>query len=241
MDLSGLHNVFHYGIPASLDDFVQETGRIGRDGHPSYSVVLVHKDSNRGKNISQPSKDFTTIQGCLRTKLLSYFCEINTATPSHTCCSECHRELITMSNCEHYSGCFCVKWQRVPNYFTSPLDSYPASTQVEPQVVRPLYSNLTELRNRILLLGSDLSNPFLPTHVATGIYPKFLDALMEHYRCISSVEDIIAIGAYSRQVAQNVLNILNECVPLVAGVSRSRSSVLSAHVDVMLNFSDSDE
>lgn len=239
MDLSGLHHVFHYGIPASLDDFVQETGRIGRDGQPSYSVVLIHKDSNRGKNISQPSKNFTSEPGCFRTKLLTYFCEPNTATVSHTCCSECHRKLIAMSKCEHDSSCFCVKLQEVPDYFTSPLDSYPIPAQVQPQVVRPSHADLTEMRNDILSIRTELLNPFLPTHLATGIYPTFLDALMEHYRHISSVEDIITIGAYSHQVAQKILNILDESVPKL--VADQCSNVLTARIDVVLNFSDSDE
>jgi len=40
MDKSNIRTVIHYGIPASVEAYLQESGRAGRDGETSYAVLI---------------------------------------------------------------------------------------------------------------------------------------------------------------------------------------------------------
>jgi len=44
VDIPHIRDVWHFGIPWSLIDFVQETGRGGRDGKPAYSHLLTWRN-----------------------------------------------------------------------------------------------------------------------------------------------------------------------------------------------------
>lgn len=52
-----LNNVIHFGPPSSLEDYFQETGRIGRDGTQSHALLLLFPGCMRSKNISKEVKD----------------------------------------------------------------------------------------------------------------------------------------------------------------------------------------
>lgn len=44
LDVPGIRGVLHAGLPRRLTDFAQESGRAGRDGQPSVSVILHRED-----------------------------------------------------------------------------------------------------------------------------------------------------------------------------------------------------
>lgn len=45
IDCKGLQTVIHYGPPASLDDYFQESGRCGRNGKQSVAVLILYRVS----------------------------------------------------------------------------------------------------------------------------------------------------------------------------------------------------
>ena len=47
IDKSNLRLVVHYQLPDSLESYVQETGRAGRDGHPARAVLLYRLEDRR--------------------------------------------------------------------------------------------------------------------------------------------------------------------------------------------------
>ena len=71
IDIPQLHYVIHDGMPASLDDYMQESGWVGRDGVQNHAIV--HKDSNKGPHLSHEVKSYAGTAVCLRMKLMDYF------------------------------------------------------------------------------------------------------------------------------------------------------------------------
>lgn len=47
VDKAEIRFVLHYDHPASLEAYIQEAGRAGRDGKPAYAILLYHRNSQR--------------------------------------------------------------------------------------------------------------------------------------------------------------------------------------------------
>ena len=50
INVQGLHTVIHYGPSCDIDDYFQESGRVGRDGQQSHAILVNYKKGRgRGK------------------------------------------------------------------------------------------------------------------------------------------------------------------------------------------------
>lgn len=59
VDCADISNVVHFGPPNCLVQYVQETGRSGRNGKPSVALLLHGKDN---KHLKQSMKEIVLIQ-----------------------------------------------------------------------------------------------------------------------------------------------------------------------------------
>ena len=99
----------HIGPSADLDDYLQETGRIGRDSTKmSHAVLLKFKNCTGTKNISKDMRSYVnnTTQ-CRRQMLLSKF---KSSAPKdrvlHSCCDVCAMKCKCLCFCDD-SDCSC--------------------------------------------------------------------------------------------------------------------------------------
>ena len=102
VDFKDVYHVIHYGAPRSLEDYLQESGRVGRDGQQSYSKVYwkpadapLKKDQSDHHNrevaaVRRFLEDTTT---CRRYMLVSYFDRVMAAhlerSDRSQCCDNC--------------------------------------------------------------------------------------------------------------------------------------------------------
>ena len=88
IDCKQVHRVVHYGPSKSVEAYMQETGRAGRDGALSSTFVLYHGILLNHVDINK--KSFVKTKECRRKTLLSHFVtEIQFPNHLHLCCDNC--------------------------------------------------------------------------------------------------------------------------------------------------------
>lgn len=91
LDVPNVRLVIHYQHPASVEDYLQEFGRAGRDGMPSLAVLLVGTDDRgllefmAGKTVEQAKRSAEEAARLLRVKHASISCMNEMARPRSHC------------------------------------------------------------------------------------------------------------------------------------------------------------
>ena len=67
IDCPNIRRIVHWGIPSSLEEYVQETGRAGRDEEPSLAIIYAGKG---GRHVSTKVKDYVSNTTYCRRRLL---------------------------------------------------------------------------------------------------------------------------------------------------------------------------
>jgi superfamily II DNA helicase RecQ len=108
MNRKGVNHVIHYGPADDLDNYLQETGRAGRDpGSQSEATILKYKHSLGGRHITKQMKEFCSSKDCRRLQLLKPFKDNpESLLPPHQCCDNCSVTCRCMCTCGD-SDCGC--------------------------------------------------------------------------------------------------------------------------------------
>lgn len=67
VDCPDIRRIIHWGSPSTIEEYVQETGRAGRDGA---SAVAILYNAKANRDLTVPMKDYITNDSVCRTKLL---------------------------------------------------------------------------------------------------------------------------------------------------------------------------
>ena len=91
IDAKGVHTIIHLGVPCDVDDYVQESGRCGRDGRQSVSILIKYPGMYAGTQTSARMKAFAANSTECRRKLILREFEPGEAfdIPAHLCCDIC--------------------------------------------------------------------------------------------------------------------------------------------------------
>ena len=83
-----VRRVFHYGPPDSMESYIQETGRCGRDGRtPCHCILYLKKPLRR--SIQSNMRTYLTSTTCRRNSLFHNRVSYTTESDSELCCDIC--------------------------------------------------------------------------------------------------------------------------------------------------------
>ena len=60
VDISDIRTIIHYGPPADIEDYLQESGRVGRDGIPSKAILYLYPGCLLG-HVNKSMKSYCTL------------------------------------------------------------------------------------------------------------------------------------------------------------------------------------
>lgn len=90
VDVPDIHQVLHWGMPSTLEEYVQETGRAGRDSKQSVAILYA---GHHSKGASSLVREYETNNSCCRRKLLFriflLFSEETMKCSGCMCCDVC--------------------------------------------------------------------------------------------------------------------------------------------------------
>ena len=191
--------MIHYGPASNLDDYFQETGRIGRDGSQSLATLLVYDGCKKGKGLSKDMKSYMKNKDECRRKVLlkCYGSTVDTSSPSHLCCDLCKER------------CSCGECPT----FTNPLLKHVIEENEKSNDVDDVSSNVTKLsplgkqrlRDKLNQLRSDYLNSrprkstFSGSNITTGFPARAVTEIVS-----------IANSSISEQSLSTETSILNE-------------------------------
>ena len=90
VDCKGLNTVVHFGPPSTVEDYYQETGRAGRNGKPSFAILINFSGCTRGTSMQDEMKLYIRNNSiCRRSLLLKVFGKVNMETRRESCCDIC--------------------------------------------------------------------------------------------------------------------------------------------------------
>eukprot|EP00118_Oscarella_pearsei_P012421 m.91459 g.91459 ORF g.91459 m.91459 type:complete len:246 (+) comp36696_c0_seq10:1019-1756(+) len=105
IDVKGLQRIIHYGAPATIEEYVQEYGRAGRNGRASEALLLWN-----GHLLSHASPHMKTYvqlkDQCLREYILAIFDSTSSGMDVlHNCCENCTKCCACSMDCSsNYEG-----------------------------------------------------------------------------------------------------------------------------------------
>lgn len=214
MDIPDIRRVVHYGAPCDMDQYVQETGRAGRDGQLSQCIILYHRFALAGKT-SKEVKDYMNIDksSCRRVALMSCYNITPNQSGFISCCDNCFSCCSCASNtaCSHTGQtCFCVRWCET----LSSIERCYTPTATEGLQVRSRIDNCDVEAFINDIHGLNQCFRTLPNNVST-IYPQLVQLLVSDHELIADANDIFNLGAYSMTDAHALFEILERYTDLL--------------------------
>ena len=233
VDIPDIRRVIHYGPAADIDDYFQESGRAGRDGASSLSILYIYPGSLIGR-VSAAMKQYCRSHECRRRDLLRYFSFGNFRPVDHTCCDVCR------------SQCACGGGQSdfLPSAAETPLsqkDEYSDDhedewtvREVSEEQRHQLRVNLKLYQQSLVTDAEDDDELVIPTcleAIAGGLSDEMIDTIVEHCHLLASSDHLEELCSFSGD-SESVFDINVHSLRTVYNFSCLCSSTQCGHCSV---------
>ena len=212
LDIPNIRQIFHIGVPYTMEEYFQEAGRAGRDGLPAKAHVYYNSyDISKGKkHLSQVMCDYVTKQKCKREMILGYFGFQVPATsdPPHECC-DYHQQICNCDDCVIVSVSTMFE-ETMQNDDQTADTAEKSPQQLEPHAEERLREELTSFR--LSLPGSGRSSVG-STSLSSGITIDLIDEVVKNVSFLTSPEEIEKrCHIYSKSHAIAIWNIIQKYI-----------------------------
>ena len=90
VDVQGLHTVIHYGKSRDIDNYFQESGRVGKDGQQSHAILVNYKKGRKRGKFNNDMKSYMKEKRNVDEKCCSKTMDMKkTNVVKHACCDIC--------------------------------------------------------------------------------------------------------------------------------------------------------
>ena len=98
LDSPNVRNVIHWGPSSDIESYVQESGRVGRDGEPAFATLFYADADFSGGGVSSDMKKYCKhTSSCQKGFLFSHFdwsnCDVISEYEDVVCCDICDSEM----------------------------------------------------------------------------------------------------------------------------------------------------
>ena len=202
IDVKECYTCIHYGCPVSAEEYLQQSGRIGRDGTPSHSLILKTKWNSvkLDEHMSVYVKNTTT---CRREYLLKVICNpYSSVLIQHACCDLCAENCKCKCTCAD-EPCNCDEaCQRSQDVFISYAERKIREKSVVKIGVKPVLHKVAEIdrehfeqhllqfRESLLTEEERLQLP-LQQDIITGFSYDLIQLLCDNMEFITDVQYLL--------------------------------------------------
>lgn len=179
VDVKGLHNVIMLGTPTDIDDYVQLSGRAGRDGQQSYSFVVKYP-CHTSTPVKEEMKCLLNTESCRREAIYSAFPmkqQVHPCAPKHNCCDICSLKCdCDGDSCSalpsHVEGKMQMALQTGPRGAEVAIRSVSAVTQEQVKV------ELLELRAQVIASSGSSEHVYSGPDITCGLSCATIDRIV---------------------------------------------------------------
>lgn len=211
VNISDIDMIINWGAPRSVEEFMQEFGRAGRNGRSSMSVLYYH-----GIDISKTATDnkmraYATSDTCRRMILQEHFTPDVRNTlpvfPKHLCCDICATSCECL-NCPSFHVSLLTDLQEDIELCAAVSKCELMSCHIVSEFQRnKLHDKLKEYRESCLVNNVP---SLLNVGILSGLSDSLIDSIVNNVHYIGNIEDLMSEYIFDNNLARSVMSIIDE-------------------------------
>lgn len=211
IDIPNIRHVIHIGVPKTMEEYFQETGRSGRDGDPSIATLYYNShDIRQGKNeVDAVMRELATSDSCKREIILKYFGHDVKHKPDYHNCCDYHRSVCDCLLCLDKDENSELKEQDIQP--TVPVETDEACVSISVFQKKSIREDLERYRASLQFGRSCVGSITL----ATGFSIELIDMTIEHcgkFKSVNDIHDLLPV--YSKEHAKVIFDIVSQYTKL---------------------------
>jgi len=209
VDCKGVHRIVHYGPSKTMEAYVQETGRAGRDGEQSIAYILYH--GILLNHVEGQIKSFVKTSECRRQALMRHFdAALMQPEKAHLCCDNCSIGCkCGMTDCGTYA--------KYAAYQIEQASLHPArEREVPPDKKKIIEESLTKYHKSLVRqLVNTSANGDVKTltnlHFMLGFTDHQISQVAENLGMLFTLSDVYQfIEIWDKRHAVKILSVIND-------------------------------